>query len=488
MRAWPLPVLFVLLGGACVTTRAAAVDQSLEPDWIEVRTPHLQLWVELDAAGALQLARGMEAVRSAIAAFWGPQFDPADVLEVIVFADRRSLAQFVPSGVGGYVVEGPFGPLMVMSANGAGGRAVASHELAHHLAASTLLRVPHWLGEGLATYLETVEIDPTGQRVTFGKPPSSISPADLAATPLTLAQLWAWGTIDLTPRDSSQYSANAWWLVHHLLDFRPEQFEAFERLLTAGDDPKAAWERAFAGLTDAELEAELSAALALHQLKNFAKPLRLKAIEPTTAPVSYADVYALRAELLSRTTVPLQKDEWQRQIEDQLESALVLDDKNELALLLKSSLIREERTRAEFLRAVVAKLPRSGRALSDLGASLGRMGKDSRPMLEQAVQLEPDNPRLINNAAWSALLFGQSERGLELAQRAVALRPYSSSLVDTLAVALASAGRCSEAVDRAHQAIDLLGHWARSRSSMLARLRRYEHDCSPQRPVQPTRE
>src|SRR6185503_20000450 len=142
-----------------------------------------------DAAGATGMARSMEADRSALAAFWGLEFDPADRLEVVVFADRQSLADFAGHGVGGYVVEGPRGPLLVMALNGVGGKAVASHELSHHLIAQALQRQPRWLGEGLATYFESVQIEPSGTAVTFGKPPAGISPNDLIEHPLTLTQL-----------------------------------------------------------------------------------------------------------------------------------------------------------------------------------------------------------------------------------------------------------------------------------------------------------
>ena len=487
----PTPRLLVIaawLLGGCATVGGVAERTDLAPDWVEVHTPHLHLWIELDPPSAIGLARSMEAVRSALAAFWGLEFDPADRLEVVVFADRGSLTPYAGYGVGGYVVEAPSGPLLVMAANGVGGRAIASHELSHHLTAQALLRQPRWLGEGIATYLETAQIDPSGASVTFGKPPAGISPNELAANPLTLAQLWAWGSIDLTAKDAVRYYANAWWLVHHLIDARGAQFDNFIRLLAGGGDPTAAWAQAFAGLTDAELEAELATALARHELKNPSKPLQLRQIQPDAAPLTYAELYALKAQLLSRTTVPLQKDEWQRQIEDQLESALVLDDKNELALLLKSGLIREDRARIEFLMTVVAKLPHSGRALGDLGVSLGRIGKDSRSAFDRALELDPDDPVLINNAALQALLEGDPAKALELAQRAAALRPYSATIVDTYAAALAAVGRCSEAVDRAHQAIDLLGHTARSRPQLVARLHRYERDCGPGRPVAPTRE
>src|SRR4051794_11387506 len=184
------------LVAGCVTSREAAGPANVAPDWVSVTTPHLHLWAELDAASAANVGRGMEAVWSAVGAFWGPQLEVQDRLEVVAFSNPQSLASTFPSGVAAYLFEGTFDPWMVTNLNGVGARAIAAHELAHHLSAHQLQRQPHWLRDGLAMYLQTVEIDPSGASVTFGKPPTTIAPSDLTTNPLTLAQLWAWGSVD----------------------------------------------------------------------------------------------------------------------------------------------------------------------------------------------------------------------------------------------------------------------------------------------------
>ncbi len=67
--------------------------------------------------------------------------------------------------------------------------------------------------------------------------------------------------------------------------------------------------------------------------------------------------------------------------------------------------------------------------------------------LRQALQIEPDNPGLLNNMGWLLCDTGDAAEGLAYVRRALAQRQYASR-----AKALVNAGRCSVRIGRADDA------------------------------------
>lgn len=84
--------------------------------------------------------------------------------------------------------------------------------------------------------------------------------------------------------------------------------------------------------------------------------------------------------------------------------------------------------------------PEHAEALGLRGLVLMRMGdaKQGEQSLRQAVRIEPDNPRLLNNLGWLLCQSGDAEGSLPYFKRALAQRSYASP-----ATALANAGLCS---------------------------------------------
>lgn len=480
MRSTPVCALILL--AACATTPKPPPEPT--PGWVEVITPHLHIRAELDTPAAVEVARSMEAVRSALTSFWGPDFAPDDRLDVVIFREHASLSDFAPFTVRAFLADTHAGKWMVSSLaayEDSSFQIVQAHELAHHLGAYAMLRQPRWLNEGLASYLETIELDRASNRVAFGKTPSWIRPE---AEKVSLARLWAWEGDELAANEIHRYVAQSWRLVHHLLDARPEQFAAFRRLLGTGTEPKAAWATAFAGLTDAALEKELAAD---QTFETTTAPLRLEPLEPVVAPMSHAEVHAVRAVLQANTSEPLQRSQSIRKVEQHLERALALDPDNERALVVKAWLMVDDAQRLSFLRERVAKLPHSGKILEAYALNLGHAGEDPRALLTQALALEPNSGTLIVSLAWYSALAGEGDRAVEFAERAVAQRPWDPSVVAVLAGSLGAAGRCPEAAARVQQAIDLLGHSKLGRPALERQLQRYAQGCTPEHPVLPQR-
>lgn len=94
---------------------------------------------------------------------------------------------------------------------------------------------------------------------------------------------------------------------------------------------------------------------------------------------------------------------------------------------------------AELDRALAVQ-PSHADALGLKGLVLMQMGdaKQGEQNLQQAVRIEPDNPRLLNNLGWLICQSGDPQRALPYFERALAQRTYASP-----ATALANAGLCS---------------------------------------------
>lgn len=79
-----------------------------------------------------------------------------------------------------------------------------------------------------------------------------------------------------------------------------------------------------------------------------------------------------------------------------------------------------------------------------------------REAYEDAIELDPNNHLALNNLAFAyADIFGQPDRAIPLAERAIRLNPDNANYLDTLGVSYFKMGRLDDAVERLRQSIDL---------------------------------
>ena len=485
-RGIPLGALLsTLLLTACVTDQAAkGGEERAVSEWVEIHTEHFRVRAQLDEQAAFEAARSLEVMRAGVLAYFGARGPPKDHLDVLVYRDASSLADFVATGVAGFVAQGSNGPSIVTSAAGLHDPAfvkVMSHEIAHHVSATLMPRQPRWLSEGLAEYLETFDIDPVHNKVTYGKPPGSVGPADLSGAPITLAQLWDWTTQDdLT----AQRAAWAWWLVSYLANTYAERFDVWQRAIGRGDEPRQSWDRTFAGLSDSALEAEILGALKLRQLKFQKIDFDHTPGDADVVKLDLGDIHVARAELLLQQSSPLDFEYRRATATAELEAALARDPYNADARVLKARLISDPVAARAFAQKMVEDLPQNAKAWGLMASLMGRDGEDPRGTLQFALALAPNHPGLLNTLAWYSALYDDKAAGMKLAELAATLRPWSAAMVDTHAAALGAAGRCPEAAIRQRQALDLLVHGsAGQRAAYLEKLRAYETQCTRATPT-----
>jgi tetratricopeptide (TPR) repeat protein len=107
--------------------------------------------------------------------------------------------------------------------------------------------------------------------------------------------------------------------------------------------------------------------------------------------------------------------------------------------------------------------PQSAKAHYYLGQVLMQMGKINEAIthFEEAIRLEPNWVELMNNLAWFLAANRETaihnpDKAIRLAQQACELTNYKEpQLLDTLAVAYASAGDFSKAIETAEKALEL---------------------------------
>ncbi|MDQ3126156.1 MAG: hypothetical protein M3Q74_11215, partial [Pseudomonadota bacterium] len=102
-----------------------------------------------------------------------------------------------------------------------------------------------------------------------------------------------------------------------------------------------------------------------------------------------------------------------------------------------------DRARAMYVGIPVA----DADSLSNRAATLEQLGEFDAALVDskRAVDLRPDDPRLLNNHCFILVGAGLAEQGLPYCERAVALVPDVAPVRHSYATTLAAMGRCPEA-------------------------------------------
>jgi hypothetical protein len=164
----------VALAGACVTFPRAPDEGGSR--WISVETPHFALATDMEKEPAEELARMLEdtwrAMEYVLRLFPGGGLEDvggSERLLVIALKNDRE-REAVHKQLGGIFSAQTMLPpaISVGDIHAHRGPEVLQHELAHALLAKRLPRVPRWLTEGIAVYLQTAEMDREHHGVTWG--------------------------------------------------------------------------------------------------------------------------------------------------------------------------------------------------------------------------------------------------------------------------------------------------------------------------------
>jgi tetratricopeptide (TPR) repeat protein len=265
-------------------------------DWRALTSPHFVLYTNQGDFMARQVSEELERDVRVLQAIAFPRLSlPADRTDVVLM-DGTQLRQLSgDSQVAGFfhasddVTEEPHLLLVEVPPDGLLAslgrlRETVLHEFTHGFVRRSVPRAPAWLGEGLASYWETMEIETDAPEVIVGRPPR-LGVLVVDWTPL--GEIVASSQQFYARKDRSPAYASAWGAVHYLMEQSPERLAAYEQALRQGRDEKAAW-RDTIGIAPEELDRRMRTLYAADA------PLAHRAPRPT---LGASDPDAVRALL-----------------------------------------------------------------------------------------------------------------------------------------------------------------------------------------------
>lgn len=451
------------------------------PEWRELTSPHFRLRTDLPSKKARALARDLEATWEVVYRGLGrtPPAEAAVQVRVVAFRSAREYDEFAPAKIDAYYFVSPFGePVMVLPGTfGPTQRMALAHEITHHLTRAVFARTPHWLFEGLATYMETVGGTGRSRVPTIGGIAwhriGQLQPYDAKVREILAPDARI---------DTAREYALAWALVHFLQNERTEAFERFQQRLVAGDDPGDAWRAVFPewdparGNAVAELDLELAAYLA--------RP------GDRARKVKFADAPELRERTLSAaeahdTRLALPRLNRGKPVEharvmDEIIEALQEDPAAVAALAAFAEHSPAPVDPGALALRAAEGHPEDARAWLFLAQETPQEARFAREdHYRRALAADPANPIALNNLAWLLVEDERFEEAQPLARRAVAIAPWQPAFVDTLAAVLEGTGRCDEALAMERRAVEAIPGEAseESRKPYVERLARLAAAC-----------
>lgn len=466
-----------LAGGCAGALRHGA--SATPPAWSELACPHFRLLTDLDGSRAQALCAELEQKREVLRRALGLDPEPPGRLEVVVFASSAGYRRFGPPDTAAILTLRGLRPLMVaswepLSPSGKAPSSAYAHELAHYLSQYVWPIQPPWVGEGLAQYLESIQVEPGATTVLVGRPPLAVQVQATLSRPLPMEQLLGWtGAEELSGARAAELYASSWLWWHFLSYRQPERLGRFMREVQQGRHPRLAFLRAFEGLSLERLRAEVidyrTQSLPVRQVEVPAGagvpregwPIRL--LEPSEVQALSARLGAVLPGEESPVAVP---------------SAQLSADAFEARLLAA----RDDVEALEVTRAYVEAHPTDGWAWAARGLVLFRTGgaeAEREEAVARARQHGPENPRALLLSAVAALAAGELEQVLGQTSAGAAVAPWSPELFAVRVEALARSGRCDEAQAALGGVLGRLAHRLERGESvaLVAGLERWVGNC-----------
>ncbi|MFT3709145.1 MAG: DUF1570 domain-containing protein [Archangium sp.] len=229
----------------------ATLDQLEQVPWFVAEEGGTRVLTPISARVASSTVEQLELRRRAMDAVFGGGGE-GGVVEVVVLPSAPYESLF-PKTAG--VFLGTHEPLLALQSysdltflNGTSGTTQV-HELAHAYVARRIGRLPRWLNEGLAVWLETLSVD--DEAITLGKIQGRKLRSATSAGRVAFEGLSEWESLgQLSEAATHEMYAAAWAWVAWLLSEEPDRFTRFLRNLQEKD--ANAWVDAFDGSSPTE--------------------------------------------------------------------------------------------------------------------------------------------------------------------------------------------------------------------------------------------
>ena len=245
--------------------RSAMVED--HDDWETIRSRHFLVHTDAGRGGVDTIIARFEDTYQALSSTFFAGAKVRDV-EAMVFADSAEYDRIAGRGTAGRFIPGlgPTGSLLVVRyhENRAQLERVVAHELVHRFADAVHPRLPNWMDEGIAMFLETVEV--RDDEILIGESPRGTSEHGFAdAGGVSFRDLVNAPLDRLYGNEARFYYAAAWAVVHHLMvgdggrdrDRFSALLHALEQTQRAGRSAELAFTQVYPELSAARLDAEV---------------------------------------------------------------------------------------------------------------------------------------------------------------------------------------------------------------------------------------
>ena len=324
------------------------------------------------------------------------------------------------------------------------GRQTVRHELAHAFLYEQLPRMPRWMNEGMAVYLQTSDIDERSHAVTWGARNETFTRLyrEFGAS-VPMEQL-------LSPEGWSGFAYGrrefyAGLLVHMLVNRHPSELDCYLQKLETDVDLDAAFTTCFA--SRAKWQSELDD-YAYNTFNTRTAPFEAPPLQPRTTPLGDADTHTVLAifDLMAASAAtPEYRAEHEQRARANIRRALELDPNQ-----LRAGLLQLEepdlapRSFADLSAALVRSHPTDWRVWVARTWAEGISGAEEEQAAEQAFRLAPDEAQVLQVAAIRSLGRRNWEEAHALANRSWLRGSTTRWNRIVLAVAAGQLGRCTE--------------------------------------------
>jgi hypothetical protein len=417
--------------------------------WLEVRTPHFDLYTDLEETAALDMAHALEESRAGlIRVAWRAESDPQGRTEVAVFASEDRFHDYVQDSDTLGVAQSYVGMERLIvtywdEERPSGLPRVAVHEIAHDLSDWFTPLQPAWYSEGMATFLEGLQYDRSTHRAILGEVPPPMlrvlkTPGRTAGSTQQLFD--APQAVHEDAWETSSFYFTSWLLVHYLMNHQGEAFYQFQLDLSSLRGWREAWSHRFPKLGPSELDAGLEQYLDGGQFNYVVEQVEVPAFSPEVRTLSPAQGHGISSWIAHRLG-SLEHADRER------DTALALQANELNALRTRYQGLRGEgqaKQRLELSRQLVEAYPESGEAWLLLAKS-GDAGEERSHALAQASRLMPEHPGVLELLAVGALDAADASVALKHTELLIRRTTFSMKIATLHLQALALNRRCDAA-------------------------------------------
>jgi hypothetical protein len=317
-----LLALLVSSSTACLEPRLAQCPAEGGKPWVELESDHFVLQTDLPPEEAQKGVEYLERTRAAMLAAAWPAALKLEMprLTVHVLADPSQFERIFPRRVGGVFSRAGDEPFIVLAGPPDSWEqrftglsettsSTVKHELAHYLSSYFLLRQPRWLAEGLAQFLETLQLSKDGRTAVLGQPHlHAVSTMKIlldgvdrgVIDDFTIKDVadWEGSSEDSADWEISGRYAGSWLLVHWLYNTRPREFADLQNLLAQGDDPKRATHAVFPEFYTRAIHKTLLDYVQHGRYEELTVKVPVGALSSSERALDDAEVHVIRAKLV----------------------------------------------------------------------------------------------------------------------------------------------------------------------------------------------